>query len=176
MQEVERARKLYRAGRFDEAAAVLEERCRRRPDDADAWWMLGCVARHRGLRAASDTAFRRAADLLPRQMPLPHRVTVRTFEALVGQAKEDIRRRARLSQERFGVVVDTGAADLDVVVQQLPAPPRVRAGLPPDARWSRDGDRVLVYQANHENLAGSDQQLLTLLTATLQAAYASSHR
>lgn len=164
MQEVERARDLYRAGRFDEAAAVLEERCQRQPDDADAWWMLGCVARHRAQTADSDRAFRRAAELLPRQMPPPHRVAVAVFESLVRRAREDIRRRGP----------DAGA--VEVTVQQLPSAEAVRAGLAPDARWSRDGDRVTVYQVNHENVAGSDQRLLQLLTATLHAAYGDRRR
>jgi tetratricopeptide (TPR) repeat protein len=169
--EVERARSLYRGGRFDEAAAILEERCQRQPDDADAWWMLGCVARHRGQTADSDRAFQRAAELLPRQMPPPHRVPVAVFEGLVRQAREDIRRGGQRGRERLGVEVDVGATELEVGVQQLPSGEAVRGGLGPDARWSRDGDRVVVYQVSHENLAGSDRQLLQLLTATLHAAY-----
>src|SRR5215469_3870505 len=111
MDLIQHARALYAAGRMHDALEAAQAACDRAPKDADAWSLLGRVSRHTGLPAASDEAFRRAAQLDSRHS-LPHRVSAERFRALVQEA---------------------AAGPSSVRVQSMPAADLVRAGVDPDA-------------------------------------------
>lgn len=197
MDVLDRSRDLYRAGLIKAALVAVREVCEQEPGNAEAWWMLGCIARHAGLIAVSDDGFRRASELLPLQRPMPHRVTVEHFRALVEEAKrvlddsaavspsmpergkhEELRRlpeeAARIlpdaaAARRWGIIVPgrAAAARQDTDVMPLPGPDIMRAGLSPDARWVHEGQRVILYQVNHENAAGSDRDLVHVIVRSL---------
>lgn len=141
-----------------EAAQVA---CDRKPKDAEAWYLLACIARFTQMPVASDTAFARAAGL-SRKKPTPHRVSRPDFEAIVktalGELSPDGLRRLR---------------DSRVEVQDLPSLDQIRAGLAPDALSDRrrgDGDVLTVFQVNHENRCGGEAQLRGLVARTLARA------
>ncbi len=165
MDVEERVRREYLAGRMHQAAALARSVLASQPDRAEVWRLLGRVARHLGDAAASDAAFERAAVLLPRQMPAPHRVTRERFEALVEEARVALRdpeaavRRGMRRQGRD----DSTAAERLVAVRELPTSGEIEAGVSPDCRWRRQGDRLVVYQWNVEHMAGSDQQIVRQL-------------
>ena len=195
MDILDRTRYLYKRGRIEAALIAVREACAQEPINAEAWWILGCIARHVGLIAVSDDAFHRASQLLPAQRPVPHRVSVERFGQLVEEAKyilddsstvyrpedgdpEDFRRlpleAARILPEsaaarRWGIIVPgrAAAARLDTHIMALPSRDAIRGGLSPDARWAREGQRVILYEVNHENVAGSDRDLVRLIVRSL---------
>ena len=63
-----RARELAEAGRFDEAAAILTELGRQRPDDAVVHNDLGVVLYQAGEKGRALTHYRRAAELAPEEI------------------------------------------------------------------------------------------------------------
>lgn len=141
-----------------EAAQVA---CDRKPKDAEAWYLLGCISRFTQMPVASDSAFARASGL-SRKKPTPHRVSRADFEALVkaalGELSPDALRRLH---------------DCRVEVQDLPGLDQVKAGLAPDALSSRrrgEGDVLTVFQVNHENRCSSQAELKGLVQRTLARA------
>jgi len=141
-----------------EAAQVA---CDRKPKDAEAWYLLGCISRYTQMPVASDTAFARAATL-SRKKPTPHRVGRAEFEVLVeaalGELSPDASRRLR---------------DCRVEVKDLPGLDEIKAGLAPDALSSRtrgSTDVLTVFQVNHENRSSSESQLKGLVARTLARA------
>jgi hypothetical protein len=171
MERLTNARQLYEAGLFPEAARALQQICSKQPLEAEAWWLMGAVARHLGKPAVSDDAFRRASELLPQQMPTPHRVSPETFAELVERAKESLRRpAASLRREHFAVFGNAAAAEVVTRVASLPAGDLTESGLSPTARWSWSESDLVLYQVNHENAAGSDLSLVRLIAQSLVAA------
>ena len=59
------------------------------------------------------------------------------------------------------------AAHLDTEVLALPDRETIRAGLSPDARWTKANQRIILYQVNHENVSGSDRDLVRLIVRSL---------
>jgi hypothetical protein len=117
--------------------------------DREAWRLLGRDSRHAGLPAASDEAFRRAAQLDSRS-PLPHRVSPDRFRALVQEA--------------------AAAPARPVRVQPMPTPDQVRAGIDPDALTHREPsapDVLVLFQVNLENSSTSEDALRTLIARSL---------
>jgi hypothetical protein len=158
---LQKARTLYEAGEMHDALEVAQAACERQPKDAEAWWLLGCVSRYTAMPAASDDAFRRAAQL-SRKRPPPVRVEPGRFrslvEAAVSQLSKDARRRLELAKIR---------------VEQLPALEDVRAGISPDAvtaRLRQPEDVLTLFQVNLENRSGSEADLARLIGRTLARA------
>lgn len=204
MDSLKRSRELYRTGQLETALIAVREACAQDPDNAEAWWLLGCVARHAGLIGVSDDGFRRASELLPVQMPAPHRVTAEHFRALVEEAKRILQDSATTSPpigdpltseelqalaeeakhtfqdsasgRRWGIIVPAraAAAHLDTDVMLLPSRDAVRGGLSPDARFSHQAHRVVLYQVNHENAASSDRDLVHVIVRSLLLAHATA--
>jgi tetratricopeptide (TPR) repeat protein len=156
-----RARELYQQGQLHDALEAAQAACEQRPKDAEAWWLLACVSRCTGMPAASDEAFRRAAQLNG-ERPLPHRVGRAEFQAMVDEAvgKLSVDASRRLAKTRIRVEAVPGEDDL-------------RAGTPADALSSRSRephDVLTLYQVNHENRAGSEAALRNLVARTLARA------
>lgn len=156
---------------------MLRRICSDRPLDAEAWWLLGAVARHLDQAALSDEAFSRASALLPRQMPLPHRVSREDFARLLDRARQGLREPgSSLRQERFAIPGHAGGANVRTRILSLPAAEQVREGLSPQARWAWSGATLVLYQVNHENAAGSDEGLVRVIAQSLVAAMGSRSR
>lgn len=158
MDLVQRARELYSSGQMHDALEAAQAACDRAPKDPEAWWLLGRIGRHVGLTAASDDAFRRAAALTARH-PMPHRVSVQHFQALIQELGSSLRPE---SQRRL--------AKMTLKVQALPRVADVQGGVDPDAltaRLNQSQGEVTVFQVNHENRSGSEEALRTLLTRSL---------
>ncbi len=190
-----RIRNLYQTGQLETAHIAVRELCADDPLNADAWWLLGCITRHLGLVGLSDDGFRRAAELLPTQMPMPYRVSAEHFVELVLEAKRvlaesgtdsiqgdeigpaeppDLERVKRVLQSsrsasHWGIAAPGHAAAgrITTSVEYLPSEEVILSGLSPDAQWSRQGGAVILYQANHENTAGSDRDLVHRLVRNL---------
>ena len=161
MDVLQKARDLYQKGEMHDALEAAQIACERQPKDAEAWWLLGCVSRYTQMPAASETAFQRAAEL-SRKKVRPHRLSQPEFESMVqavlGGLSPDALRRLKNAR---------------VEVDGLPSIESIRAGLPPDALSSRHreaGDRLTIYQINHENRAASESELRGLLARTLSRA------
>ncbi|TMD47749.1 MAG: tetratricopeptide repeat protein [Chloroflexi bacterium] len=197
MDSLNRSRDLYQTGQLEAALVAMQEACAQSPSNAEAWWLLGCVTRHLGLIGLSDDGFRRAAELLPKQMPLPHRVSPEHFRTLLDEAKrilaesrsttsamgqkmtaQELRAlgeaatgilQASTAARRWGIMVpgQAPAAQLETAIVSLPRRDAIRGGLSPDAQWSRKEQPVVLYQSNHENTAGSDRDLVHLLVRNL---------
>jgi len=153
-----RARELYESGRMHDALEAAQAACDRRPKDAEAWWLLGCVSRYANLPGASDEAFRRASEL-SKKHALPFRPGRAEFVRMVREAQAklstDARRRLQLAS---------------VQVQELPSIDEIRAGTTPDALTARKrgtSDVLVVYQVNHENRSGTEAQLRRLVERSL---------
>jgi tetratricopeptide (TPR) repeat protein len=157
---VQRARELYAAGRLHDALEAAQAACDRAPKDPEAWRLLGRVSRHTGMPAASDEAFRRAAELCARRA-VPPRVSLRRFQDLVDDAREALPRdvRGRL-------------AGVSIRIQPLPSADQIRSGLSPDAltlRLRQPEDVLVIFQANHENACDSEAKLAELVRRSLAA-------
>jgi len=144
-----------------DALEVAQVACERKPKDAEAWWLLGCISRYTGMPAASDAAFKRAAELSPKR-PAPTRVASTSFRAMVDQCLAELSpdARRRLGRTR-------------VEVEPLPSLDLVRAGGSPDALTSRrrlPEDVLTLFQVNLENRAGSEARLARLIAKTLARA------
>lgn len=128
-----------------DALEVAQAACDRSPRDAAAWWLLAKVSRHAGLPAASDEAFRRARELGDSH-PLPHRVSPEHFRQLIEQATVGQTATAAVSR------------------QLLPSAEQVRGGLDPDALalWTPH-EALTLFQVNHENRCGSEDELRELV-------------
>jgi len=140
-----------------DALEAAQAACDRSPRDSEAWRLLGCISRHTGLPAASDVAFRRAAELDATLAP-PHRVSRERFEALVEEARAGLPAEAR---ERLG-----GTA---IRIEVMPTAEQVRAGLDPDALLLAEGPppALVLFQVNHENRSAGEQDLRLLLGRSL---------
>jgi hypothetical protein len=161
MDVQQRARELYQKGEMHDALEAAQAACERHPKDAEAWWLLGCVARYVDMPGASDDAFRRASELARRRR-LPQRVTPARFEELVLGARQG------LSPDALRRLSGT-----QIRVEPLPALDLIRAGLSPDALHSRSRgaeDVLSIYQVNHENRAASEADLQVRLARTLSRA------
>jgi hypothetical protein len=161
MELLQRARELYVAGRMHDALEVAQAACDRAPKNAEAWALLGRISRYTGMPAASDLAFRRAATLAKRQTQ-PYRLPPDRFDKLVSQAQAKLSPDAGRRLERTAIRV-----------QALPSVEQVRAGIDPDALTARARDPqdvLTVFQVNHENRAGSEDALRSLITRSLSRA------
>lgn len=161
MEVLQRARRLYEEGELRDALEAAQVACEREPKNAEAWWLLGCVARHAGLPNASDQAFERAAAL-SRRKPLPARVPAATFKKLVeaarGELSPDARRRLAATEVR---------------TQPLPSEDEIRGGVKPDAvsrRERRPADVLTIYQVNVENRSATEADVKGLVARTLARA------
>ena len=139
----QRARELFAQGHIHDAFEAAQAACDQQPKDAEAWHLLGCICRHAGMPSTGDGAFDRAAALDPERFPKPLRVPPDRFRELAERARPQ------------------GGGDFEVV--GLPALEDIRSGVAPQARWSRPGTGLVLYQANHENGADSEEQLVSLL-------------
>ncbi len=161
MELLQQAQTLYRAGDMHDALEVAQAACERKPHDAEAWWLLGCISRHTEMPAASEEAFRRAAQLSKRR-PAPLRVGETAFQKLVDDALAGLSRdaRKRLAATR-------------VQIAQLPAAAAVRAGVSPDAlvlRVRQPEDVLTLFQVNFENRSAAPGDLAKLVGRTLAKA------
>ena len=161
MDLLKHARELYEAGRMHDALEAAQAACDRAPKDPGAWALLGRVSRHTGMPAASDDAFRRAAQL-DNRLASPYRVDAERFQALVDEAlaglAPDARRRLQGTTVR---------------VHALPAVDQVRAGVDPDALTLRERsphDVLVLFQVNHENRCGGEEALRALVVRSLARA------
>ena len=161
MELLQRARELYESGRVHDALEAAQAACDRKPKDAEAWWLLGCISRFENLPAASDTAFAKAAALSSSH-PLPHRVSREHFEGLVRRQLDSL-----AGDPRHGL------SDVRIEVRDLPGRDDVKRGTSPDALTTRKRgaeDVLLVYQVNHENRSGTEADLSNLVTRSLTRA------
>jgi tetratricopeptide (TPR) repeat protein len=161
MELLQQARSLYEKGEMHDALEVAQVACERKPKDAEAWWLLGCISRYTGMPAASDAAFKRAAELSPKR-PAPARVSTASFRAMIDRALAELSpdARRRLARTR-------------VEVEPLPGLDLVRAGVSPDAPTDRQRqpvDVLILFQVNLENRAGSEARLASLIAKTLARA------
>jgi hypothetical protein len=161
MELLQQARALYEKGEMHDALEVAQVACERKPKDAEAWWLLACISRYTGMPAASDAAFKRAAEL-SRKRPAPIRVSGERLREILDQALEglscDARRRL---------------AGTDLRVEPLPALEAIRAGTSPEAqsaRQRRPQDVLTLFQVNLENRAGSEAELAKLVGRVLSRA------
>lgn len=159
MDLLQEARSLYLAGDMHRALEAAQAAADRKPKDAEAWWLLGCVSRHLGLVAASDDAFRRAHALAPRQRAEPYRVSAGRLLELVESSVESL---SADSRRRLG--------GPKLRVAALPAPDKIRSGVSPDALTARCDGELVVYQVNLENRAGDEAELGRLVRRALQRA------
>lgn len=144
-----------------DALEVAQAAADHAPKNAEAWALLGRVARFTGMPAASDLAFHRAAALTKR-VPEPYRVQPDRFDQLVDQARESLSPDARRRLERT-----------TIRVQALPDLEEVRAGTDPDTLMARargPQDVLTLFQVNHENRAGTEEALRALITRSLSRA------
>lgn len=161
MEVLQQARRLYEEGELRDALEAAQVACERAPKNAEAWWLLGCVARHAGLPNASDQAFERAATL-SRRKPVPARVAAATFEELVAAARSELSRDA---QRRL--------AETAIEVRPLPSEAEIRDGVKPDAlsrRQRRPDDVLTIFQVNVENRSATEADVRALLNRTLARA------
>ena len=141
-------------GRMHDALEAAQAACDQRPRDAEAWWVLGCISRHTGLPQASDDAFRRAAQISGRSLPV--RVTSARFQQLVAEARA------------------SGAAppvEGTIRVEELPDEELVRSGVRPDTlqhRGLEGSGGVTLYQVNLENRCSNEDALRDLIGQALQ--------
>jgi tetratricopeptide (TPR) repeat protein len=71
--EVEKARKLFEEGRLPRALRMVEERLKRDPQDADAWYLKGEILFKLGEKELGYQAFAKARSLtLGQSRPEPH--------------------------------------------------------------------------------------------------------
>jgi hypothetical protein len=161
MELLQRAHELYSKGQMYDALEAAQAACERRPKSAEAWRLLGAIARYLDMPGASDDAFRRAAEL-SRRHRVPVRLTAERFQELVDRAQAalsaDARRRLR---------------DTRIRVEPLPGLEEVRQGMAPDTLHSRSRggqDLLTIFQVNHENRADSETALEALLIRTLSRA------
>ena len=161
MDLLQRARDLFAAGRMHDALEAAQAAADRAPKDPEAWWLLGRISRHTGMPAASDEAFRRAAQLDGR-LAVPHRMAGDRFQALLEDARAALPEPARRRLEPTAIRV-----------QPMPTPEQVRAGVDPDALTLRERapeDVLVLFQVNHENRSGSEDALRALVTRSLTRA------
>ena len=162
MELLQQARALYEKGEMHDALEVAQVACERKPKDAEAWWLLGCISRYTDMPAASDAAFRRAAEL-SRRRPPPHRLSSEEFRELLLKARGSLSRDA---QRRL--------AGTEFRVEPLPGLEQIRAGAispeAPSERKRKPQDVLTLFQVNLENRAGSEADLAKLLARVLARA------
>jgi hypothetical protein len=161
MELLQKARALYEKGEMHDALEVAQVACERKPKDAEAWWLLGCISRYTDMPAASDAAFRRAADL-SRKRPAPARVDGSRFKAILDEAAGALSRDA---QRRL--------AGTELKVEPLPSLEAIRAGTSPEApsqRRRQPQDVLTVYQVNLENRSGTEADLAKQVARVLARA------
>ena len=158
------ARLSYRAGEMP-TAHELAEQALAQEEDAHTWNLLGRL-RVWLRRADADDAFRRAAALEPLHFVIPRRV------------KRD--RFARLAEAALAEIPDAFQAQLAntmIVVDDLPDLESVRDGEDPDLLGLYEGatvlehglpERIVLYQRNHENIAGTERQLEEQVIETMR--------
>lgn len=59
MDTLNRSRDFYQTGQVETALIAVREACDQDPNNVEAWWLLGCVAKHAGLIGVSDDGFSR---------------------------------------------------------------------------------------------------------------------
>jgi tetratricopeptide (TPR) repeat protein len=152
----QRARQLYLEGHIHDALEAAQSACERRPKDAEAWWLLGCVSRHAGLLQASDSAFEWASRLSGDRSP-PVRVAEERF--------------GRLLEEVLAGLPDELRKRLDGLTlrsEPVPAEEMMESGVRPDALSTRAPEDLLVlYQVNLENRSPDEEALAHLLREVL---------
>lgn len=161
MELLQKARELYHSGEMHDALEVAQAACERQPRNGEAWWLLACISRHAAMPAASDDAFRRAAELTRRRVA-PVRVSRPEFEAMVAAAGQALSADAR---RRVGAT--------RLIIAELPERADVSAGLSPDAlvlRMRQGEDVLTLFKVNFENRCGSAAELAKLVGRTLSKA------
>ena len=161
MEAIERARQLYAAGDLRDALEAAQVACERSARDAEAWWLLGRIARHAGLPRASDQAFARAAELSRRKW-IPVRLPVEAFSSLVSEARGELSPDARRR-----------LSEAEIRVSDLPTEAEIKEGVRPDAvsrRQRRPADVLTLYQGNLENRAATAESLRGLIARALARA------
>ena len=161
MELLQQARALYEKGEMHDALEVAQVACERKPKDAEAWWLLGCISRYTGMPAASDAAFERAAAL-SRKRPAPSRVSAKRFREILEGALEKLSGDARRR-----------LAETEFQVEPLPSPEAIRDGLSPEAQSERrrgPRDVLTLFQVNLENRAGGEAELGKLVGRVLSRA------
>ena len=144
-----------------DALEVAQAVCERKPKDAEAWWLLGCISRYTAMPAASDDAFRRAGGL-SRKRPVPVRMDPAGFRAVVDRAVGELSTDARRRLERTSIRIE-----------QLVPLEAVRSGASPDLPSSRErlpADVLTLFQVNLENRCGNEAELARLVGRTLARA------
>lgn len=161
MDLLQSTRALFVAGRVHDALESAQVACERTPRSADAWALLARVARHAGLPATSEDAFRRAAALSARH-PVPVRVPSEEFELLVTRARQilspDAHRRLRSTS---------------IELQAIPDPDDILSGVDPDAlsrRVREPRDRLVIFQDNLENRCRDREELAQLVARVMSRA------
>lgn len=154
----------YRTGQM-RAAAESADRLAALTGDAASFHLLGRV-RLWLQRADADDAFARAADLDPEHYVRPYRVDPARFERMAAAAL------TRIPAE-FHRFLDNTL----IVTEPLPRLRAVRAGEDPDLLGLYEGatalerglpERIVLYQLNHENVAGSKEELAELIEETVR--------
>lgn len=161
----ERGVALYRLARFDEAAQAFETATQRNSGAAEAWHALGrCAVWQRDMPRAR-AAFSRAATLEPEEYVAPVRIAAAEFDRIAADALRGV---PALFRRRL--------ANAFVVVEPLPDPEDVSAGFDPDtlgvyegatALDEDGGERIVLYQRNHETVCGSLSALANEIRATI---------
>jgi predicted Zn-dependent protease with MMP-like domain len=149
----ERGVALYRLARFDEAAKAFDIAAHRNSDAAQPWHALGRCAVWLGDMRRARSAFSRAATLEPEEYVAPVRIAAAEFDRIAAEALRGVPAPFR---GRLG--------NAFVVVEPLPDPDEVAAGFDPDTLGVYEGattldddggERIVLYQYNHETVCGS---------------------
>jgi predicted Zn-dependent protease with MMP-like domain len=154
----------YRSGEMSAASESAEQALSRR-EDAQTWNLLGRLRVWLNRGDAVD-AFRRASHLEPDRFVIPHRI------------KRD--RFARLAEAALAAIPEEFQAQLSntmIVVADLPDLDAVREGEDPDLLGLYEGatvlehglpERIVLYQRNHENVAGNERDLEREVVETMR--------
>jgi len=162
---LERGMALYRLARFDEAASAFDAAAQRDTGAAVAWHALGRCAVWQGDMRRAQSAFGRAATLDPDEYVTPVRIAAAEFDRIAAAALRDVPASFRAQ-----------LGNAFVVVEPLPDLDEVAAGFDPDtlgvyegatALDDEGGERIVLYQRNHETVCGSLGALKDEIRATI---------
>ncbi len=158
------ARLQYRCGQMADAAATAE-RVVARDQDAATWHLLGRI-RVWLHHPEADRAFAQAVSLDPERFVRPYRVSRNRFQRLADGALNQI-------PQQFQRFLENTL----IVIQDLPPIDAVRRGEDPDLLGLYEGatvlehglpERIVLFQKNHENVAGDEAELMQEVEETLR--------
>lgn len=158
------ARLQYRTGQMRAAEDTAEQLVAAASEPA-AFHLLGRIRIWLQRRNADD-AFAHAASLDPDHYVRPYRVDPSRFERMAAAALNRI-------PGEFHRFLDNTL----IVAEQLPRLAAVRAGEDPDLLGLYEGatalerglpERIVLYQVNHENIAGSKEELAEQIEETVR--------